>query len=88
MLTYELKKSPGVPLYEALYHCIRQDIQRMTALRGREFTGAVMVSGGIRNRELVANFPARTGLKLRCGVAEASARGNLLNIADVLTAEK
>ena len=26
MLTYELKKLPGVPLYEALYRCIRQDI--------------------------------------------------------------
>ncbi len=26
MLTYELKKSPGVPLYEALYRAIRQDI--------------------------------------------------------------
>ncbi|MDO5401590.1 MAG: PLP-dependent aminotransferase family protein [Eubacteriales bacterium] len=26
MLTYELHKSPGVPLYEALYRCIRQDI--------------------------------------------------------------
>ena len=26
MLTYELKKRPGVPLYEALYRCIRQDI--------------------------------------------------------------
>ena len=26
MLTYSLKKSPGVPLYEALYRCIRQDI--------------------------------------------------------------
>ena len=26
MLTYELKKSPGIPLYEALYRCIRQDI--------------------------------------------------------------
>ena len=26
MLTYELKKEPGVPLYEALYRCIRQDI--------------------------------------------------------------
>ena len=26
MLTYELKKSPTVPLYEALYRCIRQDI--------------------------------------------------------------
>ena len=26
MLTYELKKSPGVPLYEALYRCIRLDI--------------------------------------------------------------
>ena len=26
MLTYELKKSPGVPLYEALYRAIRSDI--------------------------------------------------------------
>ena len=26
MLTYELKKSPGGPLYEALYRCIRGDI--------------------------------------------------------------
>ena len=26
MLTYQLKKTPGVPLYEALYRCIRQDI--------------------------------------------------------------
>ena len=27
MLTYELKKAPGVPLYEALYRCIRADIR-------------------------------------------------------------
>ena len=26
MLTYELKKAPGIPLYEALYRCIRDDI--------------------------------------------------------------
>ena len=26
MLTYELKKLPGVPLYESLYRCIREDI--------------------------------------------------------------
>lgn len=26
MLTYELKKQPGIPLYEALYRCIRGDI--------------------------------------------------------------
>ena len=26
MLTYQLKKAPGIPLYEALYRCIRQDI--------------------------------------------------------------
>ena len=26
MLTYELKKAPGLPLYEALYRCIRDDI--------------------------------------------------------------
>ncbi len=28
MLTYDLKKAPGVPLYEALYRCIRFDIQQ------------------------------------------------------------
>ena len=26
MLTYQLKKAPGIPLYEALYRCIRGDI--------------------------------------------------------------
>ena len=26
MVTYELKKTPGVPLYEALYRCLRQSI--------------------------------------------------------------
>ena len=26
MLTYDLQKAPGVPLYEALYRCIRRDI--------------------------------------------------------------
>lgn len=26
MLTYELKKAPGIPLYEALYRCLRQSI--------------------------------------------------------------
>lgn len=26
MVTYELKKAPGVPLYEALYRCLRADI--------------------------------------------------------------
>ena len=28
MLTYELKKAPGIPLYEALYRCIREDIRQ------------------------------------------------------------
>ena len=33
MLTYELKKAPGMPLYESLYRCIRDDILsgRLTA---------------------------------------------------------
>ena len=26
MRTYELKKAPGLPLYESLYRCIRADI--------------------------------------------------------------
>ena len=68
----------------SLSHDIRQTAARLTALRGRGFTGAVMVSGGVRNRELVANFTARTGLSLRCGEQEASSRGNLLNIHAVM----
>ena len=39
MLTYELKKSPGVPLYEALYRCIRSDI-----LSGRLSSGTKLPS--------------------------------------------
>ena len=36
MLTYELKKSPGVPLYEALYRCIRGDILSGTLQPGEK----------------------------------------------------
>ena len=36
MLTYELKKAPGVPLYEALYRCIREDILRGTLQPGEK----------------------------------------------------
>ena len=36
MLTYELKKSPGVPLYEALYRCIRGDILAGNLLPGEK----------------------------------------------------
>ena len=36
MLTYELKKSPGVPLYEALYRCIREDILSGTLAPGEK----------------------------------------------------
>ena len=47
MLTYELKKSPGVPLYEALYRCIRADI-----LSGALAPGAKLPS----KRALAANL--------------------------------
>ena len=36
MLTYELKKTPGVPLYEALYRCIRADILSGALLPGQK----------------------------------------------------
>ena len=39
MLTYELEKTPGVPLYEALYRCIREDI-----LSGRLMPGEKLPS--------------------------------------------
>ena len=47
MLTYELKKAPGVPLYEALYRCIRADI-----LSGKLSTGEKLPS----KRALAANL--------------------------------
>ena len=47
MLTYELKKAPGVPLYEALYRCIRDDI-----LSGRLTPGEKLPS----KRTLCANL--------------------------------
>lgn len=36
MLTYELSKVPGIPLYEALYRCIRQDILSGKLLPGEK----------------------------------------------------
>ena len=36
MLTYELKKTPGIPLYEALYRCIREDILSGTLKAGEK----------------------------------------------------
>ena len=47
MLTYELKRSPGVPLYEALYRAIRADI-----LSGRLAAGEKLPS----KRALAANL--------------------------------
>ena len=47
MLTYQLKKAPGLPLYEALYRCIREDI-----LSGRLPAGAKLPS----KRALAANL--------------------------------
>ena len=36
MLTYELTKAPGMPLYESLYRCIRKDIQTGKLLPGEK----------------------------------------------------
>jgi len=47
MLTYELKKAPGIPLYESLYRCIRTDI-----LSGKLVPGAKLPS----KRTLSANL--------------------------------
>ena len=47
MLTYDLKKAPGVPLYEALYRCIRGDI-----LSGKLSAGQKLPS----KRALAANL--------------------------------
>ena len=45
MLTYELKKSPGVPLYEALYRCIREDILSGTIAAVKQINPRVKVYG-------------------------------------------
>ena len=50
MLTYELKKGPGVPLYEALYRCNRADI-----LAGNLRPGEKLPS----KRALAANLEVR-----------------------------
>lgn len=47
MLTYELKKQPGLPLYESLYRCIRADI-----LSGKLLPGTKLPS----KRTLAANL--------------------------------
>ncbi len=36
MLTYQLEKAPGIPLYEALYRCIREDILQGKLLPGEK----------------------------------------------------
>ena len=43
MLTYELKKAPGVPLYEALYRAILSDPATKSGTRVVSFFGSTQV---------------------------------------------
>ena len=53
MLTYELKKSPGVPLYEALYRCIRDDILSGKLPSGEKLPSKrMMMSAGVKFTQL------------------------------------
>jgi len=67
MLTYELKKAPGVPLYEALYRCIREDI-----LSGRLSAGQKLPS----KRALAAHLEVST-ITVETAYSQLAAEGYL-----------
>lgn len=48
MLTYELKKAPGLPLYEALYRCIRADIQSGVLRPGEKLPSKRALAANLR----------------------------------------
>jgi len=48
MLTYELKKAPGMPLYEALYRCIRSDILSGELARGQKLPSKRTLSANLK----------------------------------------
>ena len=47
MLTYELKKQPGMPLYESLYRCIRGDILSGALKPNETLANADIIEDGI-----------------------------------------
>ena len=59
MLTYQLKKSPGVPLYEALYRCIRQDILSGKLAAGTKLPSKRALAENLEIR-LVENFSSES----------------------------
>ena len=67
MLTYELKKAPGVPLYEALYRCIREDL-----LSGRLAAGQKLPS----KRALAAHLEVST-ITVETAYSQLAAEGYL-----------
>jgi GntR family transcriptional regulator/MocR family aminotransferase len=67
VLTYELKKAPGVPLYEALYRCIREDI-----LSGRLAAGQKLPS----KRALAAHLEVST-ITVETAYSQLAAEGYL-----------
>ena len=48
MMTYDLKKGPGVPLYEALYRCIREDILTGKLLPGQKLPSKRALSANLK----------------------------------------
>jgi GntR family transcriptional regulator/MocR family aminotransferase len=48
MLTYELTKAPGIPLYESLYRCIRKDIQTGKLLPGEKLPSKRTLSANLK----------------------------------------
>ena len=69
MLTYELKKTPGVPLYEALYRCIRSDI-----LSGELAAGEKLPS----KRALAAHLEV-SKITVEAAYAQLAAEGYILS---------
>ena len=70
MLTYELKKSPGVPLYEALYRCIRSDI-----LSGKLPAGTKLPSKRALSAQLdISKITVETAYNQLCAEGYVSSR--------------
>ena len=65
MLTYELKKSPGVPLYEALYRCIRGDI----------LSGALRPGEKLPSKRALAEHLRVSVVTVECAYSQLEAEG-------------
>ena len=64
MLTYELKKAPGVPLYEALYRCIRSDILTGRLAAGEKLPSKRALAAHLEVSKVTVDGKTRKSFKL------------------------